>query len=79
MTSLDVYIEWVYSTTFDPGSAILAWTLEIVGHVASRSQSGVSEERTVCERKKRGNCRKALVQCNELIDVRDDREAQGRG
>ena len=65
--SLDVYIEWVYSTTSDPGSAISIWTVEIVGHVVSRSQSGVSDERTACGRRKRRNCGKALVQFDELV------------
>ena len=49
--SLDAYAECVYSATSDPGSAILTWTVEIVGRVVSRSQSG--------ERRKRQRCRKA--------------------
>ena len=64
--SLDAYIEWRYSTTSHPGSAISNWAVEVVGHVV-RSQSGVSEERTACERRKRRHCRKASVQCNELV------------
>ena len=44
--SLDAYAEWVYSTTSDPGSAILAWTLEIAGRMVSRSRSGVPDEGT---------------------------------
>ena len=64
---LDAYFECVYSTTSDFGSAILARIVQIVGHVHGRSQSGVSEERTACERIKRRNCRKALVQLDELV------------
>ena len=65
--SLDACIEWVYSTTSDPDDAMLVWTAEIVGRVIGRSQSGASEEWTTCERRNRTNCRKALVQCNELV------------
>ena len=36
--SLDAYIELVHSTAFDPDSAILAWTVGIMGRVVSRSQ-----------------------------------------
>ena len=61
------YIEWVYSTTFDPGSAISTWTLEIVGRVVSRSRSSFPDVRTACERRKRKNCRKALVQLDGLV------------
>ena len=64
------YIELVHDITFDPGSAISTWTVEIVGHVVSRSQSSVSSilgVRTACESRKRRNCRKALVQFNELV------------
>ena len=43
-------LDWVYSTTPDPGSAILTWTVEIVGHVVSRSRLGLSDARTACER-----------------------------
>ena len=59
--SLDEYVESVYSTTSDPDGALVAWTAETVGRVVGRSQSGVSEEWTVCERRKRRNCRKASV------------------
>ena len=45
----------------------MAWAAEIVGRVVGRSQSGASEERTACERRKRRNCSKALVQCTELV------------
>ena len=51
VTALDANAEWMYSTTSDPGGAILTWTVEIVGHVVSRSRSGVSDERTACERR----------------------------
>ena len=61
------YIEWVYSTKPDPGSALLAWTVEIVGHKVGRSQSSVPDVRTACERRKRKSCRKALVQFDELV------------
>ena len=63
---LDAYDEWVYSTASDSGSAMLTWNLEIVGHVDSRSRSGVSGERSACERRKRKSCRKAFVLINEL-------------
>ena len=49
---LEAYSEWVYSTTSDPGSATLVWTVEIVGRVVSRSRSGVSDEMTACKRRK---------------------------
>ena len=60
--SVDAYIEWAHSTTFDLDSAILAWSAEVVGRVVGRSQSGVSEGRTACERRKRRHCRNASVQ-----------------
>ena len=41
MTSLDAYVAWVYCTMSHLVSAILTWTLEIVGHVVSRSHLGV--------------------------------------
>ena len=46
---------------------MLTWTLEIVGHVDSRSRSGVSAERSACERRKRKSCRKAFVLIIELV------------
>ena len=58
------FIEWVNSSTSDPGGAMLTW---IVGHVVSRSRSGVQDVRTAFERRKRKSCRKALVQFNELV------------
>ena len=64
------YIEWVYGTTFEPGSASSTWTAEIVGHVVSGSQSCVSHPKhvkTTCERRKRKSCRKALVKFDELV------------
>ena len=64
---LDAYDEWMYSTASDSGSAMLTWTVEIVGHVDSRSRSGVSDERSSCERRKRKSCRKAFVLINELV------------
>ena len=60
------YIEWVYGATSDPGGAISTWTMEIVGHVVSRSQSSVLDVRTACERRRLRTCPKALVQFNEL-------------
>ena len=60
------YSEWVYGATSDPGSVISNWTVEIVGHLVSRSQSSVPDVRTACERRKRKSNRKALVQFNEL-------------
>ena len=56
-----------YSTASNSGSAMLTWTLEIVGHVDSRSRSGVSAERSACERRKRNSCRKAFVLISELV------------
>ena len=67
MRSRDAYIKQVYSTTSNFGRATTTWTVEIVERVVSRSLSGVSDERTACGRRKRRNCRKALVQY-----VRDD-------
>ena len=43
------YIEWVYGITSVPESAISTWTMEIVGHVVSRSQSIVPDVRTACD------------------------------
>ena len=43
------HIEWVYGTTTGPESAISTWTMEIVGHVVSRSQSIVPDVRTACD------------------------------
>ena len=39
------HIEWVYGATSGPESAISTWTMEIVGHVVSRSQSIVPDVR----------------------------------
>ena len=64
---LVAYDEWVYSTASDSGSAMLTWTVEIVGHVDSRSRSDVSAERSACERRKRNSCRKAFFLINELV------------
>ena len=64
---LDAYVERVYSTTSDLDGAIWAWAVETTGRVVGRSQSGASEERTACERRKQRNCRKALVKCSELV------------
>ena len=61
------YIEEVYGTMSDPGSASSTWTAEIVGHVVIRSQSSVSDVKTACERRKRKSCRKALVKFDELV------------
>ena len=61
------YIEEVYGTMSDPGSASSTWTVEIVGHVVIRSQSSVSDVKTACERRKRKSCRKALVKFDELV------------
>ena len=57
----------VRGTMSEPGSAISTWTVEIVGHVVIRSQSGVSDVKTACERRKRKSCRKALVKFDELV------------
>ena len=61
------YIEEVYGTMSDPGSASSTWTAGIVGHVVIRSQSNVSDVQTACERRKRKSCRKALVKFDELV------------
>ena len=45
--SLNACVECVYSISSEFSRTILAWTLEIVGRVVSRSRSGVSDERTV--------------------------------
>ena len=66
MRTIVAYVEWVYSTTSDFGSAISTWIVVIVGHVVSRSQSSVADVGTACERRKRKSCRKALVQFIEL-------------
>ena len=60
------YVEWVYGTTFEPGSASSTWTAELVGHVI-RSQSSVADVRTACERRERKCCCKALVKFDELV------------
>ena len=59
------YIVEVYGTSSDPGGASSTWTVEIVGHVVSGSQSTVSDVKTACERRKRKSCRKALVKCKD--------------
>ena len=64
------YIEWVYGTSFEPGSASSTWTAEIVGHVVSGSQSCVSHPKhvkTTCERRKRKSCCKALVNFDDMV------------
>ena len=66
MRTIVAYNEWVYGATSDPRSAISTWTMEIVGHVVSRSQSSVLDVRTACERSRLRTCPKALVQFNEL-------------
>ena len=58
---LDTYVEWVHRTAFVLGVAISTLTVEIVGHVVSRSRTGVSNEVSACERRKRKSCRKASV------------------
>ena len=58
---LDAHDGWVYSTASDSGSAMLTLSVEIVGHVDSGSRSGVSDERSACERRKRKSCRKAFA------------------
>ena len=77
--SLDAYIEWVYSSTSDPGSAIWAWTVGIVGRVVGRSRSDVSEERTACERRKRRDRRKASVPCKESTTFVTIEKSKGHG
>ena len=51
----------------DLGSASSTWTVEIAGHVVTRSQSSVSAVKTACERRMRKSCRKALVKFDELV------------
>ena len=61
------YIEEMYDTMSDPGSASSTWTVEIAGHVVTRSQSSFSAVKTACERRKRKSCRKALVKFDKLV------------
>ena len=64
--SLDAYIEWVYSTTFDPDSASLVWTARS-WDVWSADLSQVLQRSGHGERRNRRNCRKVSVQCQELV------------
>ena len=41
--SLVAYAEWVHRTTFERGSAILAWAVEFSGQVVSRFQRSVPD------------------------------------
>ena len=72
------YAEWVHETMFEPGSAILAWTVEFSGHVV------VSDGKIRYERRKQKSCRKALVPFGELVmfmpveKPKDKSEAQNR-
>ena len=53
--SLIAYAEWVQNTTFEPGSAILAWAVEYSGHVVSRFQRSVSDGKTAWKAEKLSN------------------------
>ena len=65
---IGAYIEWVYGTAFEPGSASSTWTAEIVGDVI-RSQSSVADVKTACEHSGRKSCRQALVKLDELVTL----------
>ena len=65
--SLMAYAEGVQNTTFEPGSAILAWAVEYAGQVVSRCQRSVSDGKTACERRKQKSYRKALIPFGELV------------
>ena len=53
--------EWVHYTTFELGSAILAWALEFSGQVVSWFQRSVSHGKTAYERWKQKKYRKPLT------------------
>ena len=53
--SLIAYAEWVHNTTFEPGSAILAWAVEYSGQVVSRFQRSVSDGKTAYEYRKQNS------------------------
>ena len=55
------------NTVFEPGSAILAWTVDFSGQVVSRFQRSVSFVETAYERRKQKSYRKALVPFGELV------------
>ena len=65
--SLLAYAEGVQNTTFEPGSAILAWAVEYAGQVVSRFQRSVSDGKTAYERRKQKSYRKALIPFGELV------------
>ena len=65
MRSVVAYIEWVHSTTFEPGSATL-WAVEFSGPLVSGLQRSVSDGKTAYERRKRKSYRKAMVPFGEL-------------
>ena len=65
--TLVTYAEWVHGTVFEPGSAILTWTVEFSGQVVSRFQRSVSDGKTAYERRKLKSYRKALVPFGELV------------
>ena len=65
--SLVAYAEGGQNTTFEPGSAILAWAVEYAGQVVSRFQRSVSDGKTLCERRKQKSYRKALIPFGELV------------
>ena len=55
------------NTTFEPGSAILAWAVEHAGQVVGWFQRSVSDGKTACERRKQKSYRKALIPFGELV------------
>ena len=65
--SLIAYAEWVPNTTFEPGSAILAWAVAHSGQVVSRLQRSIPDGKTAYERRKQKSCRKALIPFGELV------------
>ena len=61
------YAESVHDTVFEPGSAILAWTVKFSGQVVSSFHRSVSDGKTAYERRVQKSYRKALVPFGELL------------
>ena len=68
MRTIVAYAEW-HETTFEPGGAILTWTVEFSGQVVSRFQRSASDGETAYERWKQKSYRKALVPFGELVMI----------
>ena len=73
--SLVAYAEWEHSTTFEPGSAILAWAGEFSGQLVSNFQRSVSDGQTAYERKKPQSARSV----RRVGDVHPDGEPKDKG